>query len=85
MKIEETYTRQVTYVKDVLCDKCSTTIETDIFERFECTLVREEGFVYPEGGDYVRESIDLCGACSRELFDRLAQEGYHISRKEIDV
>lgn len=85
MREYKTYKKEIKYVSKTICDKCNNEIVSDSsFDRFECTIQRVTGEVFPEGGFTETESVDLCQDCSIYLFDLLKKEGINIHKEDDD-
>lgn len=66
------------------CDKSKQKIKVSTFDAFECRLDINVGNRYPEGGNYVNTSMDLCQNCSQELIELLQINGYRLNEEDND-
>lgn len=82
--IKEKRLVEVTTKSYSLCDKCNNKIETELYEKFECTFILNTGQVYPEGGSGDKQEMELCQTCAPEFIKLLTQNGYRINNSEWD-
>lgn len=65
-----------------LCDKCDKKIEDELYDAFSFEIEYKQGNTYPEGGNYIDETIELCKSCAKELMNNLSKQGYRTTKRE---
>lgn len=78
--------KQVDVYSHTTCDWCGEKIGTNDYVQDKITISGEEGYMYPEGGNYTITYTDMCQKC---YFDRLVpflkSQGVTFHEKEIEV
>jgi hypothetical protein len=83
IKKETKMTEVITECYDI-CDKCGKRISTKFGDAFEFSLEYKTGQSYPEGGNGVKKSLDLCQKCAPEAIKLLMDNGFSIQTSEWD-
>jgi hypothetical protein len=76
-------TREFEHFLNSTCDKCGVQIYPKSYDAYEEDWFQvKEGNIYPEGGHYIEQKMDLCKSCSYKLIELLIQQGYKIRTEE---